>query len=143
MLAVDEDSLAEKIMISWRRPFERSRLRWVRVRGPTVALLLSLVPVVLPAAVAVHAQEKTAVDPEEAAKAKLRPICADQAARAGIVSEMIKRGGEYERATAKWDLDVTCEQIDLPVNPMHDTADPSDAAAIRTRIDTAVKTANA
>ena len=36
---------------------------------------------------------------------------------------MIKRGGEYERATAKWDLDIACEQIDLPANPVDDTVE--------------------
>lgn len=77
----------------------------------------------------VHAQAKPAADPEEAAKAQLRPVCADKAARAKVVAQMIANGGEYERATAKWDMDSTCEQLDLPVSPVHDTADPADDAS--------------
>ncbi len=64
-------------------------------------------------------------DAEEAAKALLRPVCANPAEREKIVAAMIKAGGEYEKATAKWDMDLACEQIDLPVKPIHDTADPA------------------
>ena len=101
----------------------------MQVRASTIALLLALAAAVLATDGPARAEEKPAVDREAAAKAMLRPICADQAARHKIVAEMIKRGGEYERATAKWDLDIACEQIDLPAKPVHDTADPSDGAS--------------
>jgi len=65
---------------------------------------------------------------EEAARALLLPICADKAARAKIVAQKMERGDEYDRATAKWDMDVVCEQIGLISTPVHDTADPSDDA---------------
>ena len=101
----------------------------MQVRASTIAILLALAAAVLATDGPVRADEKPAVDREAAAKAQLRPICANQAARDKLVAEMIKRGGEYERATAKWDLDIACEQIDLPANPVHDTADPSDGAS--------------
>ena len=101
----------------------------MQVRASTIAILLALAAAVLATDGPVRADEKPAVDREAAAKAMLRPICADQAARDKLVAEMVKRGGEYERATAKWDLDIACEQIDLPANPVHDTADPSDGAS--------------
>lgn len=101
----------------------------MQVRASTIALLLALAAAVLATDGPARAEEKPAVDREATAKAMLRPICADQAARDKLVAEMIKRGGEYERATAKWDLDIACEQIDLPANPVHDTADPSDGAS--------------
>lgn len=101
----------------------------MQVCASTIASLLTIAAAVLATDVPARAQEKPAVDREAAAKAMLRPICADQAARDKLVAEMIKRGGEYERATAKWDLDIACEQIDLPVDPVHDTADPSDGAS--------------
>lgn len=101
----------------------------MQARASTIALLLALAAAVLATDGPVRADEKPAVDREAAAKALLRPICADQAARDKLVAEMIKRGGEYERATAKWDLDIACEQIGLPANPVHDTADPSDGAS--------------
>lgn len=75
-----------------------------------------------------HADDPSAADPEAAAKALLRPVCADKAAREKVVAQMIEQGGEYEQATAKWDLDITCEQLDLPVTPVNDTADPADDA---------------
>jgi WD40 repeat protein len=68
---------------------------------------------------------------EEAARATLRPICGDPKEREKLVAKTIKQGGEYEQRSAKWDLDITCEQIDLPVKPVHDTADSSDAATHR------------
>lgn len=68
------------------------------------------------------------LDPEEVAKALLRPVCADPAAREKTVAKMIENGGEYEERSAKWELDITCEQIDLPTKPVHDTADQSDDA---------------
>lgn len=101
----------------------------MQVRASTVAILLTLAAAAFAMDVPARAEQKPAVDREEAAKAMLRPICADRAARDKLVAEMIKRGGEYERATAKWDLDIACEQIDLPVNPVHDTTDPSDGAS--------------
>ena len=60
---------------------------------------------------------------EEAAKALMRPICKDEAVRKKIVESIIKKGHDYERLTAKWDLDTACDQIDLPITPVHDTAD--------------------
>src|SRR5688500_8204644 len=101
----------------------------MQVRASSIALLLALAAAVLATDGPARAEEKPAVDREAAAKAMLRPTCADQAARDKLVAEMIKRGGEYERATAKWDLDIACEQIDLPAKPVHDTADPSDGAS--------------
>lgn len=101
----------------------------MQVRASTIALLLALAAAVPATDGPARAEEKPAVDREAAAKAMLRPICADPAARDKLVAEMIKRGGEYERATAKWDLDIACEQIDLPANPVHDTADSSDGAS--------------
>lgn len=129
MLAAGEDSFAEDTTISWRKPCGRSGRLRVQLRGPTVALLVAIAPFALPGVAPAHAQEKTAIDPEEAAKARLRPICADPAARAKTIAQMIAQGGEYERETAKWDLDATCEQIDLPVKPVHDTADFVDEAS--------------
>jgi len=99
----------------------------MQVRVSTIAILASLASLILLTHV-VRAEQVPAIDPEEAARAMLRPICADQAARDKLVEQMIKQGGEYERATAKWDLDAACEQIDLPINPVHDTADFSDEA---------------
>ena len=46
-----------------------------------------------------------------------------------VVALRIKQGGEDEALTAKWVLDTACERIDLPVNPVHDTADPADGAS--------------
>ena len=60
---------------------------------------------------------------EEAAKVLMRPICKDEAARQKIVDGIIKKGHDYERLTAKWDLDSACDQIDLPIKPVHDTAE--------------------
>lgn len=44
---------------------------------------------------------------------------------------MIEQGGEYEQRSAKWDMDILCEQIDLPAKPVHDTADPAADATHR------------
>lgn len=78
---------------------------------------------------AVLSQELSGAEREEAAKALMRPICADATLREKVVGEMIAKGGEYEQATAKWDIDVVCEQIDLPTDPVHDTADAADDAS--------------
>jgi hypothetical protein len=59
----------------------------------------------------------------EAENNKLRPICADRTARNKVVAEQIRNGGEYERITAKWDMDIVCEQLDLPITSIHHTAD--------------------
>lgn len=75
-----------------------------------------------------EAEEKSAGDREEAAKALMRPVCADKSARDTLVARMIENGGEYEKATAKWDLDVACEMIDLPTTAVHETADLADSA---------------
>ena len=77
----------------------------------------------------VHSQDLSGAEREEAAKVLMRPICADASLREKVVGEMIARGGEYEKATAKWDMDVVCEQIDLPTDPVHDTADTADDAS--------------
>ncbi|AHB49996.1 hypothetical protein W911_05605 [Hyphomicrobium nitrativorans NL23] len=74
-------------------------------------------------------QELSGAEREEAAKALMRPVCADASLREKIAGDMIARGGEYEKATAKWDMDVVCEQIDLPTDPVHDTADRADDAS--------------
>jgi len=92
----------------------------------TVFALGCIVPLTsLPA----RASDTSAADRLEAAKAVLRPVCAVQAVRDKIVAQRIAQGGEYEALTAKWVLDSACEQIDLPVNPVHDTADRADAAS--------------
>jgi WD40 repeat protein len=95
----------------------------METRAVAFALLLAALSLPAPASA-----QDTSPDPEATHKAQLRPICADPAARAKIVVNMIEQGGEYEQATAKWDLDVACEQVDLSVTPTHDTADPSDDA---------------
>lgn len=59
----------------------------------------------------------------------LKPTCASQALRDQIVAKMIQQGGDYEKATAKWELDAKCEQLALTDKPAHDTADPADAAS--------------
>lgn len=68
---------------------------------------------------------------EEAARALLRPVCADPALREAAVAKMIKEGGEFEQQSAKWEFDFACEQIDLSAKPVHDTADPADEASHR------------
>lgn len=68
---------------------------------------------------------------DEAARVVLRPICADPKLREKLVAETIAQGGEDERRSAKWDIDITCEQIVLPLEPVHDTADPADDATHR------------
>lgn len=78
---------------------------------------------------AVLSQDLSGAEREEAAKVLMRPICADASLRETVVGDMIARGGEYEQATAKWDMDVLCEQIDLPPDPVHDTANPADGAS--------------
>ena len=74
---------------------------------------------------------------DEAARIALRPICADAKERAKYVAKMIKEGGEYEQRSAKWDLDITCEQIGLPMKPVHDTADAADDTTHRAGINDA------
>ena len=80
-------------------------------RAVIVSISLSLSVVAAPTPAAADAAS------EQAARALLRPICANATARDKIVAEAVKQGGEYERATAKWDLDEQCGQIDLPVDP--------------------------
>ena len=76
-----------------------------------------------------HASDTSAADRMEAARALLRPVCADKAVRDKLVALRIQQGGEDAALTAKWDLDTACERIDLPVNPVHDTADRADGAS--------------
>ena len=66
---------------------------------------------------------------EEAARAQLRPICADKNAQDKIIASTIQQGGEYERATARWNFDEHCGQVDLPVDPAGGTADRADDVA--------------
>jgi outer membrane protein assembly factor BamB len=76
-----------------------------------------------------QASDSSAADRLEAAKALLRPVCSVKAIRDKVVAQTIKQGGEYGALTAKWDLDTACEQLELPVNPVHDTADRADGAS--------------
>lgn len=94
-------------------------------RAAALALIAAACVAVLPGRPA-HAEDTASA--EEAAKAALRPVCADSAVRDKLVAKIIEQGGEYEQATAKWDLDVACEQIDIPATPVHDTADFADEA---------------
>ncbi len=68
---------------------------------------------------------------EAAERALLKPTCASQTLRDQIVAKMIQQGGEYEKATAKWELDAKCEQLALTDKPVHDTADAADSASHR------------
>lgn len=92
-----------------------------------VLLAASLLPAII--ALPAHAAPPAVV--EEAAKALLRPICVDPKLRELTVAKMIEQGGEYEQRSAKWEFDITCEQIDLPTAPLHETADPADDATHR------------
>lgn len=69
--------------------------------------------------------------PEQELKAQLGPVCADQAVRERLVAERIKRGHEYEKSSAKYEMDTTCEQIALSDTPVHDVADLADDAGHR------------
>lgn len=89
----------------------------------------AVVAVAFPRTLSAQTDGLTGAEREEAAKVLMRPICADAKLRETVVAEMIAKGGEYELATAKWDMDVLCEQIDLPIDPVHDTADTSDGAS--------------
>lgn len=94
-----------------------------------VAAIVAFAAVAFPRLLVAQSEALSGAEREEAAKVLMRPICADAALRNKVVAETIARGGEYERETAKWDMDVLCEQIDLPINPVHDTADPADDAS--------------
>ncbi|MGX1317574.1 WD40 repeat protein [Bradyrhizobium sp. USDA 377] len=74
---------------------------------------------------------------DEAARLALRPVCADPKDREKLIAKMKEQGGEYQERSAKWDIDITCEQIELPTKPVFDTADPSDAATHRDGINDA------
>ncbi|MDP2356792.1 MAG: hypothetical protein Q8M31_12115 [Beijerinckiaceae bacterium] len=91
------------------------------LRSSLLALSLAATIGAFPAPAQTNLHPKQAA--EEAAKVLLRPICQDEAARRQLVDGVIKKGRDYEKKTAKWDLDSTCEQIDLPITPVHDTAD--------------------
>ena len=96
------------------------------VTNATVFALGCIVPLIsLPA----HASDTSAMDRLEAARTLLQPVCAVKAIRDKVVALRIAQGGEYDALTAKWNLDTACEQIDLPVNPVHDTADRADGAS--------------
>jgi WD40 repeat protein len=92
-----------------------------------IAAILAFVNVIPGAALS----DASLAEQEQAAKAMLHPFCADPQLREKFVAEQIKQGGEYEQMSAKWDMDITCEQIDLPTAPVHDTADPADDATHR------------
>lgn len=77
-----------------------------------------------------HAQWLQGAD--EAARISLRPVCADPKEREKLVAKMIAEEGDKRgHGSPKWDIDLTCEQIELPTSPVHDTADPADAATHR------------
>lgn len=66
---------------------------------------------------------------EAAERVLLKPTCASQTLRDQIVAKLIQQGGDYEKATAKWELDAKCEQLALTDKPVHDTADAADSAS--------------
>jgi WD40 repeat protein len=98
-------------------------------RTVTNATVFALGCIVSLTSLPAYASDSSAAERLEADRALLRPVCAVKALRDKIVAERIKQGGEYERLTAKWDLDMDCEQIDLPVTPVHDTADRANEAS--------------
>ncbi|WP_296570911.1 WD40 repeat domain-containing protein [Phreatobacter sp.] len=65
---------------------------------------------------------------EEAERVLLRTVCKSPALRESLVKETIENRGEDRRASAIWDTDTACAQVDLPTIPVHDTADPADSA---------------
>lgn len=65
---------------------------------------------------------------EEAARALLRPVCNDPKARAELVEGLEQQEPAYRKAAVKWDVDTACAQVDLPLTPIYDTADPSPSA---------------
>jgi WD40 repeat protein len=95
----------------------------MQARAAIVAILLAAAPVIASSDV------RGDFTLSEAEKIELRPICADQTARDKVVAEQIANGGEHGRLTAKWDMDIDCEQLDLPSDPLHDTADLADEAS--------------
>lgn len=95
----------------------------------TAFVVSTVAAVAFPRTLYAQSDELSGAEREEAAKVLMRPICADAELRETVVAEMIAKGGEYELATAKWDMDVLCEQIDLSIDPLHDTADASDEAS--------------
>lgn len=98
----------------------------IRIRTIFLVAILSALSALGPAQAQSSAASGAAR--QDAERAQLRPICASEDARRSSVARMIEQGGEYERATAKWDLDERCGQVDLPVDPTRDTADRSDEA---------------
>ena len=67
-------------------------------------------------------------DQEETARALMRPVCKDPKARANLVAKLEKQEPEYRRSAVKWDIDMVCAQVDLPLTPVNDTADLSPKA---------------
>lgn len=95
-------------------------------------LVYVLAAALLPAIIGnpVHAQWLQGAD--EAARVSLRPICADPKEREKLVAKMIAEEGDKRgHGSPKWDLDLTCEQIELPMNPVRDTVDLADTATHR------------
>lgn len=100
------------------------------MRFPAHVLAAALLPAII--GNPVHAQWLQGAD--EAARVSLRPVCADPKEREKLVAKMIAEGYEQRhrgQGASRWDLDLTCEQIELPMNPLHDTADPADTATNR------------
>jgi hypothetical protein len=100
------------------------------MRFPALAIAAALLPAMI--GNSVHAQWLEGAD--EAARVSLRPVCADPMVREKLVAKLIAEGYDREhrgQGAAKWDLDLTCEQIELPMNPAHDTVDPADTATHR------------
>lgn len=59
----------------------------------------------------------------------LKPTRANQMLRDPIVAKMSQQGGDYEKATTRWELDAKCEQLALTDKPAHDTFDAADSAS--------------
>lgn len=71
------------------------------------------------------ASEMAQAAAEALAKALMRQVCTSTTARDKAVAKIKEQEPEYRVTSDLWDLDVACQQIDLPETPVHDTADPS------------------
>lgn len=99
------------------------------IRSANIVFAFALASFVIPMPVLAETRAASAAAREEAARKQLRPICANKEVRDKSIAEAIQQGDEYEKATAKWNLDENCEQVDLPTAPMRDTADHADDAS--------------
>ncbi len=70
-------------------------------------------------------KEMTREEAEILAKGLMREVCTNDKARAEMVAKIMTQESKYRVTTDLWDLDVACQQIDLPEKPVHDTADPA------------------